>query len=133
MTRQASGEFEVKLRPQAAAEGTEAARIGRQSIDKQFRGDLQGSSLGEMLAVMTEVKGSAAYVAMERVEGTLHGRNGSFVLHHRATMNRGAPTLSVEVVPDSGTGELVGLSGSMRIEITQGQHRYVFEYLLPDA
>lgn len=131
MLAQAQGQFEVKLQLQPASPGIEAARLGRQTIDKQFQGDLQASSLGEMLAVMTEVKGSAAYVALERVDGLLHGKRGSFVLLHSAVMDRGAPSLSVQVVADSGTGELVGLRGTMRIEITAGQHAYVFDYSLP--
>ncbi|HVK52762.1 MAG TPA: DUF3224 domain-containing protein [Pseudoxanthomonas sp.] len=131
MLAQAQGQFEVKLQLQSASPGIEAARLGRQTIDKQFQGDLQASSLGEMLAVMTEVKGSAAYVALERVDGSLHGKRGSFVLLHSAVMDRGAPSLSVQVVADSGTGELVGLRGTMRIEITDGQHAYVFDYSLP--
>lgn len=133
MQQHAQGEFEVKLAPQPAAIGIEAARLGRQTIDKTFRGDLQATSLGEMLAVMTEVRGSAAYVALERVDGTLQGRRGSFVLQHSATMDRGAPALSVRVVPDSGTGELAGLSGEMSIQIDNGQHRYRFDYTLPGA
>lgn len=129
----ASGPFDVKLSLQAAAPGIEEARLGRQTIDKQFHGDIDAHSLGEMLAVMTEVKGSAAYVALERVVGSLHGKRGSFVLMHRAVMDRGTPALSVEVVPDSGTGELIGLRGQMRIEITAGQHHYHLDYTLPEA
>ncbi len=132
MNQHASGRFDVTLAPQPAAPGIEAARLGRQTIDKQFHGDLHAHSLGEMLAVMTGVSGSAAYVALERVEGRLHGRTGTFVLQHRATMSRGTPALSVQVVPDSGTGELVGLQGEMRIEIRDRQHFYHFDYQLPD-
>ena len=86
-----------------------------------------------MLSAMTEVKGSAGYVAMERVTGTLHGRSGSFVLQHSGTMTRGAPQMSVTVVPDSGTGQLAGLAGQMTIKITDGKHFYEFEYTLPEA
>jgi len=121
----ATGTFEVKLAPQQ----TEAP-IGRMSIDKQFHGDLEATSKGEMLSAMTEVKGSAGYVAIERVTGTLHGRKGSFVLQHAGTMNRGAASLSVTVVPDSGTGELAGVSGKMAINIEAGKHSYEFEYTL---
>lgn len=123
----AKGTFEVKLKPQTD-EGDPA--IGRMSIDKQFQGDLEGSSKGQMLAVQGEVKGSAGYVAMERVVGTLAGREGSFALQHTGTMNRGVPELSVTVVPDSGTGELAGLSGKMTIIIDGGKHSYQFEYTL---
>jgi len=133
MSRHAQGEFEVKLTPQGAAPGIEAARLGRQTIDKTFRGDLEATSLGEMLAIMTEVRGSAGYVAMERVEGRLHGRQGSFVLQHFALMDRGQPELSVRVVPDSGTGELAGLSGQMTIRIEEGRHFYGFDYRLPEG
>jgi hypothetical protein len=124
----ATGPFEVKLAPQA----TDAAPIGRMSIDKQFHGDLEAVSKGEMLAFSSEVKGSAGYVAIERVTGALHGRRGSFVLQHSATMNRGVPSLSISVVPDSGAGELAGLSGKMDIQIEGGKHSYEFEYTLPE-
>jgi predicted flavoprotein YhiN len=122
----ASGTFEVKLTPQ------ESANIGRMSIDKQFHGDLEATSKGEMLSVMTDVKGSAGYVALERVTGTLHGKSGSFVLQHSGTMTRGEPQLSVTVVPDSGTGELTGLAGALTIKIVEKQHFYEFDYTLPD-
>lgn len=127
----ATGTFDVKITPQAATPGIEAAQLGRMTIDKQFHGDLAGSSLGEMLSVRTEVAGSAGYVALERVTAALHGRQGSFVLQHSGTMNRGAPTLVLTVVPDSGTGELAGLTGSMQIIIEQGKHSYVMDYQLP--
>ena len=86
-----------------------------------------------MLGAMTEIKGSAGYVAMERVNGVLHGRSGTFVLQHIGTMTRGVPQMSVTVVPDSGTGDLVGLAGSMKIKIDEGKHSYEFEYSLPDG
>jgi Protein of unknown function (DUF3224) len=120
----AHGEFEVKLLPQSAAD----APVGRMSIDKQFHGDLEATSRGEMLAFMTAVKGSAGYVAMEHVTGALHGRTGTFVLQHSGTMTRGAQQLSVTVVPDSGTGELQGLTGRMTILIDAGKHSYDFDY-----
>jgi hypothetical protein len=123
----ASGTFEVKLTPQ------ESANIGRMSIDKQFHGDLEATSKGEMLSVMTDVKGSAGYVALERVTGTLHGRSGSFVLQHSGTMTRGEPQLSVTVVPDSGTGELTGLAGALTIKNVEKQHFYAFDYALPGS
>lgn len=127
----ASGTFTVKLEPQPAAPAIESARLGRMTIDKQFHGELEAHSLGEMIAAGTEVPGSAGYVAMERVSGTLHGRAGSFVLQHSGTMTRGEPQLSVTVVPDSGTGELEGLAGSMQITIEGGEHFYAFDYRLP--
>jgi hypothetical protein len=127
----ATGSFDVKLTPQTPAPGIEAAKLGRMTIDKQFHGDLTAASLGEMLAMRTEVQGSAGYVAMERVTGTLHGRKGSFVLQHSGTMDRGVSSLALTVVPDSGTDELTGLSGAMTIEIDQGKHSYTMDYVLP--
>lgn len=127
----AKGSFDVTLAQAPAAEGTEAAKLGRMSIRKQFHGDLEGSSLGEMLAVRTALPGSAGYVAMERVEGRLAGRTGSFVLMHMGEMNRGQQRLTVQVVPDSGTGELTGISGTLNIEIKDGHHFYELSYQLP--
>jgi hypothetical protein len=131
MAKQASGTFEVKLAPQSEDKG-ERSSLGRMSIDKQFHGDLEATSKGEMLTAMTEVKGSAGYVAIERVSGTLHSRKGSFVLLHRGIMSGGGQDLSVTVVPDSGSGELVGLAGKMDIKIADGKHSYEFEYTLPE-
>lgn len=128
MNRTANGTFEVKLSPQA--DGT--ADVGRMTIDKTFSGDLAATSVGQMIAVRTPVEGSAGYVAMERVTGQLHGRKGSFALQHSGTMNHGTPTLTISVVPDSGTEDLAGLTGSMDIIIIDGQHAYVFDYQLPD-
>jgi hypothetical protein len=128
----ASGTFEVKLTPQAADDGADAT-LGRMSIDKQFHGDLEGTSKGQMLSAMGSVKGSAGYVALERITGTLKGRSGSFVLQHSGTMTRGAPQLSVTVVPDSGTGQLVGLAGALTIKIDNGKHSYDFDYTLPET
>lgn len=127
----ARGTFDVNLSPQPAAPGTEAAQLGRLAIDKRFHGDLEATSLGEMLSAGTGVAGSAGYVAIERVSGSLHGRQGSFVLMHYGLMERGAPSLRVSVVPDSGTGELAGIKGELTIQIEQGRHDYGFEYELP--
>jgi hypothetical protein len=132
MMNRASGEFDVKLTPQAAGDGI-APSIARMTIQKQFHGDLEGSGEGQMLATSTAVDGSAGYVAMEQVDGKLHGRRGTFALQHSGTMDRGAPLLSVTVVPDSGTGELTGLSGRMTIQIADGKHSYEFEYTLADS
>lgn len=129
----ATGTFEVKLVPQAAEEKVGDPTVGRMSIDKQFHGDLEGTSKGQMLAAMTDVKGSAGYVAMERVSGTLKGRAGTFVLQHSGTMTRGAQQLIITVVPDSGTGQLAGLTGKMAIIIADGKHSYEFEYTLPET
>jgi hypothetical protein len=103
------------------------------SIDKQISGDLLAKTRGQMLSAMTDTKGSAGYVAIERVTGTLHGRKGSFVLQHNGLMDRGTPSLSVVVVPDSGTDELAGLVGEFRILIEGGKHRYEFDYRLPQS
>lgn len=133
MTTQAQGTFEVQLTPQAADEKAEDSTLGRLSIAKQFYGDLAATSKGQMLSAGTQVAGSAGYVALERVTGTLHGRSGSFVLQHNGTMARGTPQLTITVVPDSGTDQLVGLAGSMEIMIADGKHSYTFEYTLAEA
>ncbi len=123
---QAKGEFEVTLTPQD--DKAIDSPLGRMAIDKQFHGDLEATSKGQMLAVMTAVQGSGVYVAIEKVTGTLQGRKGSFFLHHTGVMERGASQLNVTVAPDSGTEELEGLSGKMQIIIADGKHSYEFEY-----
>ncbi|MES1201902.1 MAG: DUF3224 domain-containing protein [Pseudomonadota bacterium] len=123
----ATGTFEVKLASLPAHEET----IGRRSIDKVFSGDLEGTSRGEMLAVMDVASGSGAYLALERVTGSLNGKSGSFALLHRGVMDKGAHDLSVEVAPGSGADGLIGLTGTMQIIIENGQHQYVFAYELP--
>ena len=128
MPARASGSFDVTLTPQSTNAEGDGTPLARLSLDKRFHGDLEATSVGEMLSAMTTVKGSAGYVALERVTGTLAGRSGSFVLQHTGLMNRGAPQLSIIVVPDSATGELEGLTGSMSIDIEDGAHRYAFEY-----
>lgn len=133
MTAHAHGTFEVTITPQASDGGAEGASVGRMSIAKHFRGDLAATSAGQMLAVNTDVQGSAGYVAMEQVTGTLHGHSGAFALQHSGTMTRGASQLTITVVPDSGTGQLAGLDGAMAIDIVDGQHMYDFTYTLPDA
>jgi hypothetical protein len=130
-TIRATGPFEVKLAPEPLHEAGRHEKLARMSIDKRFRGDLDATSRGEMLAARTEEPTSAGYVAMERVSGKLNGRAGTFVLQHSSTMTRGTPTQSVTVVPDSGTGGLVGLTGAMSIVIEGGKHSYVFDYTLP--
>ena len=133
MSDHASGTFEVKLTPQPANAGEDAS-LGRMLLDKQFSGELEGTSQGEMLTASTNVKGSGAYVAIERVNGTLKGRRGSFTLQHSGTMTRGAaPQLTITVVPDSGTDQLVGLAGTMTIQIVNGKHSYQFVYTLPQT
>ncbi len=126
----ALGTFEVKLLPRAAEEGVGDPTVGRLAIDKQFHGELEATSRGQMLAAGTNVAGSAGYVAIERVVGALHGLSGTFALQHSGTMTRGVPQLVVTVVPDSGTGELAGLAGRMTIVIDGKEHRYELEYTL---
>ena len=136
MTLHAKGPFDVKLAPQplASEDKIEGATLARLSIDKAFHGDLEAASKGEMLSAAGSVKGSAGYVAIEKVSGTLGGRKGTFVLQHNATMTRGAPYLNIVVVPDSGTDELVGLTGTMKIVIAPGgAHSYEFDYAFDKA
>jgi Protein of unknown function (DUF3224) len=124
----ATGTFEVKMAPLEHSAGDPG--LGRMSLDKQYHGELIATAKGEMLTAMTAVNGSAVYVAIERVTGTLGGRSGSFALHHTGIMTRGTPSLSVRIVPDSGTGGLEGLTGTMDILIEGRQHSYVLEYEL---
>ena len=133
MNRIANGEFVVKLLPLGFEGLTEDPKIGRLSINKTISGDLTATTVGQMLSAGTEVKGSAGYVAIEKVTGTLDGKTGTFVLQHSGIMTKGAPTLVVTVVPDSGTGELVGLAGDFAIAMEGGKHAYEFRYLLPEA
>jgi hypothetical protein len=133
MKNTATGSFEVKMKPLDAYNKTEGAKVGRMSIDKRFTGDLDAVSVGEMLSAITAVEGSAGYVAIETVSGSLHGRNGTFVLQHHATMTRGKPQMEVVVVPDSGTGELQGLEGRLEIIVADGKHGYRFDYALTPA
>jgi hypothetical protein len=130
MSRQAAGTFEVKVLPLPADDNVDTGAFGRMSIDKQFSGALTGTSKGQMVAGMTAVRGSAGYVALERVTGSLHGRSGSFILQHSGTMNGGKQELRITVVPDSGTGELAGLAGTMKIVIEGGKHSYELEYAI---
>jgi hypothetical protein len=132
MVYTAKGTFKVKLLPLAAdAHGPEIP-IGRMSIDKQFEGDMVGTSQGQMLMMRTAVEGSAAYVAIEVVTATLNGDHGTFALHHKGTMDRGVGKMSVTVVPDSGTDELQGIAGDFVISIVAGVHDYVFTYTVPE-
>jgi hypothetical protein len=133
MPNHATGPFDVKLTPQSLAEAGADSGLGRMSLDKHFHGDLEASSVGEMLTAMSStVQGSGAYVAVERVTGKLGSRSGSFALHHTGVMTRGVPQLTITVVPDSGTGELAGVTGKLDIRIEPGgKHFYDFEYELP--
>jgi hypothetical protein len=130
VTKRAAGPFDVKLLPLTTAYSGDDAPLARMSLDKKYSGDLDATAVGEMLSAGTAVKNSAGYVAIEKVTGTLHGRDGSFTLQHSATMNRGAPSLSITVIPDSGTGALAGITGSLQIIIEGKKHSYVFDYSL---
>ncbi|HEY2294963.1 MAG TPA: DUF3224 domain-containing protein [Thermoanaerobaculia bacterium] len=132
MAAHARGTFEVKLTPQADGDAG-AAGLARMILDKRFHGDLEATSQGQMLSAGTAVQGSAGYVALERVSGSLQGRAGTFVLQHHGLMDRGTPRLTITVVPDSGTGELAGLAGTMGITIADGKHSYDFEHTLPET
>lgn len=127
----ARGTFGVTLQPLPTREPAASPQFGRRTIDKQFSGDLVGTGCGEMLSAMTPTAGSAGYVAIELVSGTLQGRHGSFVLQHSCQMARGTQQMHITVVPDSGTDELTGLAGDFTIEIVDRQHRYRFDYTLP--
>lgn len=133
VTEHASGTFDVKLAPSGDADKAEGSTLGMYSLDKQYRGDLEAGAKGTMLTAGTDVKGSAGYVAIERVTGALKGRKGSFVLQHNGTLTRGTPQQNIIVVPDSGTGELVGLTGKLTVIIENGNHSYEFDYSLPPA
>src|SRR6185295_10130583 len=130
VTTHARGTFDVKLTPQPSDPGSVPSRM---TIDKRFHGDLEGTSQGQMLAAGTAVEGSAGYVAIERVSGTINGRTGTFVLQHSGTMDRGTPRLVIGVVPDSGTEGLNGLTGTMSITIEGKKHSYEVELSLPAA
>ena len=127
----AQGEFVVKLLPLAMENQPEGGKLARMSLDKTISGDLVAVTTGQMLSSGTGMEGSAGYVAIEHVEGSLLGRKGSFVLQHSGTLCRGEPRLHIAVVPDSGTGELVGLAGTFNIAIADGKHRYEFAFTLP--
>jgi len=124
----AAGAFEVTVRPLDAYASAESPGLGRMSLDKQYHGDLEATAQGEMLTAMTAVKESGVYVAVERVSGTLHGKRGTFMMHHTGVMERGAQRLAIAIVPDSGTDELAGIEGTMTIEIKDKKHYYSIEY-----
>lgn len=132
MNYRATGTFTVQMQPQREPETVDGVSLGRMSLDKQFMGDLVAIGKGEMLTALTGVNGSAGYVAIEQVTGTLYGRPGSFVFQHTGLMNRGTQQLSIVVVPDSGTGQLSGLTGIFTLSIVDGQHQYIFDYTLPE-
>lgn len=130
MTQHVTGPFDVKVTPQD--DKSDDPLLNRMTLDKQYHGDLEGTGKGQMLTAGTAVKGSGAYVAIEKVSGTLKGRAGTFVLQHTGTMTRNEPELSILVVPDSGTGQLAGITGKMNIRIApDGKHSYELEYEIP--
>ncbi len=133
MGERATGTFEVNLNPLELAFASEDPRFGRLLITKQFFGDLEATSSGEMLSLRSAVEGSAGYVAIEFVTGRLGGHEGSFVLQHSSTMDRGTPKQKIQVIPDSGTKQLQGLTGELAIDIVDGQHHYTFDYALADS
>lgn len=128
ITQRAIGTFEVTMQPLSAPD----ALPGRMALDKRFHGDLSGVGKGEMLTALTSTAGSAGYVAIEQITGTLHGRRGSFIFQHNGIMNRGAQQLSIVVVPDSGAGQLTGIAGVFSLTIVDGKHQYTFDYTLPE-
>jgi hypothetical protein len=129
--RRAQGSFEVSIQPLANTDVSSDAMLGRFLLVKKFSGDLEASARGQMLSAGTTTKGSAAYVAIDHVSGTLAGHKGSFILQHSGSMNRNVPTLTILVVPDSGTDELTGLTGTLSINVVDGKHFYDFLYSLP--
>jgi Flp pilus assembly protein TadG len=133
MTDKAHGTFEIQMISQGQEEKIEGVSMSRRSADKQYSGDIEGSGKAEMLAALTNVKTSQAYVAIERVVGTLQGHKGTFLLQHTGTMTAATRDLNLTVVPDSGTGQLVGLSGKMMIDVVNGKHLYEFDYMLPES
>tara|TARA_R110002167_G_scaffold5273_7_gene24748 strand:- start:1863 stop:2327 length:465 start_codon:yes stop_codon:yes gene_type:complete len=125
----ARGTFEVSITPVPAEADAPAGAPGRMLLAKTFHGGIEGTGAGEMLAVRDGTSG--AYVALERVEGVLDGRSGTFSLVHRGVMDAGAQELAITVVPGSGTGALTGLSGVFHLTLEGGEHRYVLDYSLP--
>ncbi|MGO9832149.1 MAG: DUF3224 domain-containing protein [Myxococcaceae bacterium] len=133
MSMHVSGSFDVQMTPQGSNDEAEGSTLGRLSIAKHFHGELEASSEGQMLTAVSSVQGSAGYVAIERVTGSLDGRRGSFVLQHSGTMSARGVEQRVTIVPDSGTGQLVGLAGTMAIQLVNAKHLYQLEYTLPDG
>jgi hypothetical protein len=131
MMQRATGPFEVSMKPASPPERDGRTETGRMSLDKQYFGDLAATGKGEMLTAVTDTKGSAAYVAIERVSGTLNGRTGSFVIQHAGTMSSGSERLAISIVPDSGTEQLTGIIGELLIKIVDGKHFYELGYTFP--
>lgn len=132
MSTQAKGQFELIWDEDPPYDDAEGAKLARVTVTKKFHGDLEAESVARLITTTSDVQGSMAYVGVERVLGTLHGKKGTFVLQHNAEMRRGTGTLNCIIVPDSGTGELAGVSGTMSVEITEVAHTYTIEYSLED-
>ncbi len=126
-----TGTFEISMKAEPPYDTVDGVNLGRASFDKRFSGPLQATSVVQMLSARTPVENSAGYVAVERIVGMLEGRSGSFVVLQTGLMNRGEQSLTITIVPDSGTGELAGISGKMNIRIVDRQHHYELEYALP--
>lgn len=133
MATLARGSFQVRMTPAAEPDIADGIALGRMTLEKTFEGDLAATGAGQMLTAMTPVQGSAVYVAIERVTGALHGRHGSFALHHTGVMSRGEPSLAIGIVPDSGTGALAGIAGTLRIVVEGKQHFYELDYTLAEG
>ena len=131
MSLHAEGTFDVKNFHLPADDAVSGTAIGRFGLDKHFHGDLEGVSKGEMLGAGNPATGTAGYVAIEQVTGTLNGRSGSFALQHFGTMIENKFDLIVKVVPGSGSGELTGITGDMTIVPVNGKHSWKFDYILP--
>jgi Protein of unknown function (DUF3224) len=126
------GEFNVRRSAEPSCDLGDGVEAMHSRFDKVFNGPLDAISVVHMLAVVTPTPGSAAYVAIERIVGSIDGRSGTFCMQHSGTMDRGAPSLTVSVIPDSGTDALAGLRGTLVIDIVDGKHFYTFDYSLPD-
>jgi hypothetical protein len=131
--KRATGSFEVNLQSLSNAEVSSDVLLGRMLLTKKFTGDLAASARGQMLSAGTSTKGSAGYVAIDHVTGMLEGRSGSFLLQHSGSMQRGVPTLSIKVIPDSGTEGLAGIAGTLSINVVDGKHFYDFLYSFPTS
>lgn len=131
MTQHASGSFDITMIPASPPDYAGRTAIGRMQLDKQYSGDLEATGKGQMLTAVTDTQGSAAYVAIERISGTLKGKKGSFVIQHAGTMSSGAQHLTVTVVADSGTEELVGITGTLALKMVERKHVYELDYMLP--
>lgn len=133
MTETARGSFDVTVEPVHQERLADGNGVGRYALTKQYHGDLEATAKGDMLTGETPVENAGAYVAIEHVEGTLGGHRGTFLLQHQGTMAHGEQHLAITVIPESGTGELTGLAGTLDIDIADdGKHFYTLEYTLAE-